>query len=254
MSTPGPGVPYDAAAALSEPQRLVNIFMAPSKTFLDLRRKPSWWGPWLIAALLSVVFAYLVQVKVGYDQVFDTALKMTPRRAEQLDRLPPDQRQQQVEIATKITQIAVYCSPLVLLLAGIVVAAVLMATLNVIAASEIGFGTALAVVFYSWLPPSMVKMVIVLASMLAPGFAPEGFNIENPVATNLAALMAFPPSSPALYRLASAIDILAIWTIILLGLGFSRTSKVKRSTATLIVAGWYAVVTLLGTAWAALGS
>jgi len=30
-----------------------------------------------------------------------------------------------------------------------------------------------------------------------------------------------------------------IWTIILIGIGFSCNSKVKRSTAILIVAAWY---------------
>jgi len=255
MSTTAPTVSSDdATPPLSEPQRLVNTFIAPSKTFTDLKRKPTWWAPWLVMAFLSVAFAYLVDRKVGYEQVVDASLKMTPKRAEQLDRLPPDQRQQQLVLAAKITKGIVYSSPIILLVIGIVAAGVLMLTLNFLADSEISFKVSLAVLFYAWLPPSVVKTAVIFVSMIAPGFAPEGFNIENPATTNLASLMEFPPSSPALYKLAAAVDVFAIWSIILLGIGFACAGKVKRSTAILIVAGWYAVLTVISVAWAALAS
>lgn len=252
-SHPPASIP-ETAPAMSEPQRLLNTFIAPSATFADLNRKANWGVPWLIMALLSAVFAYVVDRKVGYEQIVDTSLKLAPKRAEQLDRLVPEERQKQLALAAKITQGIVYASPLVLLFIGLLSAVVLMASINFATGSEIKLKTALAVLFYAWLPPSVVKTVIITASLLAPGFAPEGFYIENPAATNLAALMSFPPSSLALYKLAAAVDILAIWTIILLGIGFSSVGKVKRSTATLIVAGWYLFTVLLGAAWAAVGA
>jgi hypothetical protein len=39
--------------------------------------------------------------------------------------------------------------------------------------------------------------------------------------------------------MASALDVIALWTIVLLGIGFSSNSKVKRSTAIILVAAWY---------------
>jgi hypothetical protein len=39
--------------------------------------------------------------------------------------------------------------------------------------------------------------------------------------------------------MASGLDVIVIWTIVLMGIGFSCTSKVKRTTAIAIVAGWY---------------
>jgi hypothetical protein len=254
MSTSAPTVPsQEPLAPLSEPQRLANTFIAPSKTFADLKQKPGWWVPWLLLALLSFAVAYLVERKVGYDRVVETSLKMAPKRAESLDRLPADERERQLSLHVHITQAAMYAGPLILLLIGILVAAVLMATLNFVAGSEIGFKMSLAVLFYSWLPPSVVKTLIAAISMMTPGFAPERFNIENPAATNLAGLMVFPPPSPALYKLAAAVDIFSIWTILLLGLGFSYAGNVKRSTATLVVAAWYVFATFVGVAWAALG-
>ena len=252
-SSPSTSVPA-STQSLSEPQRLLNTFVAPSKTFTDLNRKPSWWAPWLVMAILSLVFAYLVDQKVGSEQIVETSLKMAPKEAEQLDRLAPEERRQRLTVAVKITQGILYSSPIFLLLIGLITAAVLMATFNFATGSEISFRVALAVLFYAWLPPSVIKTVIVIASLLAPGFAREGFFIENPAATNLAAFIAFPPSSPALYKLAAGADVLAIWTIILLGIGFSTVSRAKRSTAMLMVAGWYVFIVLLGAGWAAVRS
>ena len=42
-----------------------------------------------------------------------------------------------------------------------------------------------------------------------------------------------------------------IWTIVLLGIGYACTSKVKRSTAIGIVAAWYLVYKLVGSGLAA---
>jgi hypothetical protein len=39
--------------------------------------------------------------------------------------------------------------------------------------------------------------------------------------------------------MASGLDVLVIWSIVLMGIGFSCNSKVKRGTAIGIVAGWY---------------
>jgi hypothetical protein len=52
--------------------------------------------------------------------------------------------------------------------------------------------------------------------------------------------------------MASSLDVLIIWSIILIGIGYSCTSKVKRSTAIMIVAGWYLVYKLITSALATL--
>jgi hypothetical protein len=62
--------------------------------------------------------------------------------------------------------------------------------------------------------------------------------VNNPVATNPAYFMD-PAGNKFLYGMASALDVIALWTIVLLGIGFSSNSKVKRSTAIILVAAWY---------------
>jgi hypothetical protein len=70
------------------------------------------------------------------------------------------------------------------------------------------------------------------------GVNPEAFDIRNPVATNPAYFMD-PQNSPALYALASGLDVFVIWSIVLMALGFSVNSRIKRSTTLAVIAGWY---------------
>jgi Yip1 domain len=254
MATPSssPSVP-ESTPPLSEMQRLANTFVAPSKTFTDLNRKPSWWAPWLIAAVLSLAYSYMVDHKVGFDQVVEKSIKASPKEAARLENLPAPEREQQLRIRTTATKGIFYSFSLFMLLSSMIIAGVLLATFNFGFGAEVTFKKALAVVFYAFLPFAVLTNLIAIASMAAPGFAAEGFNVENPTATNLAAFLDPESTSRPLYLLAAGVDIFSIWTVILLGIGFSCVSKIKRSTAIWTVAVWLIVWKLVTAGLAALG-
>jgi len=48
------------SAPLSEGARIVNTFIAPSKTFTDLRRSAAWWAPFLLMVIVSTFLVYSV--------------------------------------------------------------------------------------------------------------------------------------------------------------------------------------------------
>jgi len=244
-SVPEPGT----TAPLSEPQRIINTFVAPTKTFTDRKRVGRWWVPWLLISLLSYVVVAVVAQKIGFEQVTENQIKLAPKRAEQLDKLPPGERASRMQTAAKITQAISYAIPIPTLIIFFIIAAVLMATFKFGAGAEIPFPTALAVVSYSYLP-GLVRGLLTIASVLA-GSDPESFNFENPVASNLGHLVS-PTSSPPLYALLSRIDLFSIWICVLMGIGFAAVSKLKRSTTMAVVFGWYALITLIGVGWAAL--
>ena len=113
---------------------------------------------------------------------------------------------------------------------------VLWATFKFGTGADISFKMAYAIVFYAGLP-GIIGSILGAISMFA-GVDPEGFNVNNPVATNPAHFMDR-AGNKFLYGMASSLDILVIWSIVLMGIGFACNSKVKRSTAIAIVAGWY---------------
>jgi hypothetical protein len=41
-------------------QRVVDTFVAPTKTFAAVREKPMWWMPYLLMCVVSLAFAYVV--------------------------------------------------------------------------------------------------------------------------------------------------------------------------------------------------
>src|SRR5271169_2191711 len=115
---------------LSEVERVVDTFVAPSKTFTDIRRSASWWLPWLLGAIVGIGMVAVVDKKVGMEKVSENRLSLTPKQAAKLDQLPPDQRARQMEIAAKFTRYFSYCYSIFYLLLVAVIAAVLMGTFN----------------------------------------------------------------------------------------------------------------------------
>lgn len=244
--------PEPAPTPLSEGGRIVNTFIAPSKTFSDLPRNASWWAPWLLMAIVSALFSFSMQRNVGFDQISKNEIAKSSR-AEQFDKLPASQQAQQLRISTVITQCIAFGYPFLMVIGFVIVAAVLMGTFNLAAGASVSFKVALAIVVYGNLP-GIFRALLGTVSLFVGGISgsldKEAFNITNPVATNLAYFMD-PAGNKFAYSMATAVDVFAIWTIVLMGIGFACNSKVKRGTAIAIVAGWFLFVKLLGAGTAA---
>ncbi len=58
-------------------------------------------------------------------------------------------------------------------------------------------------------------------------------------------------ANKVLYALASSIDIVTIWSLILFGMGIAIVAGVKRSSGYIAVFGWWALIVLIGMGWAA---
>ncbi|HZR28662.1 MAG TPA: YIP1 family protein [Terriglobales bacterium] len=239
---PMPVSTSETEPVLSEGERLVNVFIAPSKTFSDLRRKANWFVPWLVLAIASWSFIGVVSQKIGFKQVSENQMRMNPKAQERLAQLPADRRERGMEISTMITKTFAFAFPVLALLIYLVIAAVLMGTFNFALGTEVPFHTSLAIVIYAQLP-RIIRLVLAIISLFA-GADPESFILSNPVASNPGFLVDA-SAHPALYVLASSFDIFTLWTIVLIGIGFACVSKVKRSTAIVTVFGWYVLITLV---------
>jgi hypothetical protein len=228
---------------LSEPARLVDTFVAPVKTFADVKRVSRWWSPFIVLTIASYALIVVAGQRVGWEQITENGLRMSPKQAARLESVPAEQRPAAMERAVKFTRIISYAFPIAINLPFmLIVSAILMASFNYGAGAEIPFRTALGVVVYSNLP-GVLKAVLAIVALLA-GSNPESFNFQNPVATNPGYFMD-PLASPMLFRLASALDVIIIWVLVLTALGFAAVSKLKRGTTFAVVFGWYIVITLV---------
>ncbi|HLZ40822.1 MAG TPA: YIP1 family protein [Candidatus Sulfotelmatobacter sp.] len=239
-----------AAPPMSEGARIVNTFIAPSKTFTDLRRNASWWGPWIVISIFSLIFIYSIGKQVGFEQVSKNQIEHS-KRADQFDKLPADQQARQLQVSTKIVGFFAYGSPALILLYFLISTVALWATFKVGVSAETTFGQAYAIVMYAGLPGVIGAILGTIA--LFAGVNPEGFDINNPVGTNLGYYLDPETTGKFVRGMASALDVTSIWTVILIGIGFACTSKVKRSTAITIVAVWYIAYKLITSSLASLG-
>jgi hypothetical protein len=228
---------------LSEVERVVDTFVAPSKTFTDLRRSANWLVPFVLLSIASIALVVVVDKKLGMEKVVENQMALQPKAAARLDQLSPEQRAAQIQTVVKFNRIISYVYPVLLLIILAIIAAILMATFNFGFGTELTFNQCLAVSMYASLPGILKALIAMLVVGMGGG---ENFTFQNPVASNLGALV--DPSSHFLYAIATSLDVITIWTLILTGIGFSCLTKVKRGTCLAVVFGWWAVVVLAGAA------
>jgi Yip1 domain len=243
-----PTAPEPAGPGLSEPQRLVNTFFAPSKTFIDIRRNASWWVPFLLISIFSVSFLMMIDKKVGFDQVARTM--MASNKA--IQQLGPEQQEQAISRAAVGLKVGEYGAPIFVLIYILITAAVLMATFNFMMDAQVSFGQSMAIVTYGWLPGIITTILTIFTLSFGD---PEGFRMENPVGTNPAHFMDPASMSKFVYSMLTSIDVISLWIIVLIGIGFAVTAKRKISTGAAIgtVAVWYFIAKVCGAAFASLG-
>lgn len=226
---------------LSEVERVVDTFVAPRKTFTDIRRSSSWWLPFVLIALSSFALVYVVEQKLGMEKVVENQLALSPKQAAKLDQLPPDKRAAQMESIVKFNRMISYAYPVVALIFAAIIAGVMLGTLNFGFGAELKFKQCLAVTMYASLPGILKALIAILAVSIGGA---EGFTFQNPVASNLGGLV--DPSSTFLYSVLSSLDVFTIWTLILAGIGYSCLTKIKLGTCMAVVFGWFAVLVLGG--------
>jgi Yip1 domain len=233
-----PSVPAPGPAPLSQGARIIDTFIAPTKTFADVRRSAQWWLPFLLVTLVGWGLVYVSEQKIGVQKLMENDLRARPKAEAQYEKATPEQRQQQM----KITGIAYYVAiPLVTLLIWLIMSGLQFATFKFAANADISYSKSLAVVVYAGLPMAL-RNLLAAVSVLA-GASADGFTLNNPVASNPGYFMNA-ADSPFWYFIASQVDIFLLWTLALTAIGFATTGKVKMGTSFAIVIGWWVVITL----------
>lgn len=253
MSNPAlqPAAAPPQTPALTQLQRVTNIFSAPSKTFNDIRdHSRSWWMPFVIFSIVGYLFFAAVAFKVGMQQVVDNQIQMSPKAQERMAQVPPEQREMSMKVSLYITEGVFIANPIFLLAFVALGSLVLWGTINFIFGGKAKYGSVFAVWMFANLP-GIIKPLLGCI-LIFVGVAPESFNIKNYAPTNPAALLMNPTeTSPALYSLASSLDVITIWILVLSGMGVATVAGIKRSSGYMAVFGWWAIIVLIGVGWAA---
>jgi hypothetical protein len=232
---------------LSQGERLIDTFVAPSKTFTDILRNSSWWLPFVFMVLVGFVFSVAIDKKVGFESVAQHELEKNAAASAQISALPADQRAARMAVQTKITKYITYGYAVPILIVAALASLVLWASFNFGLGAKTTFGQVFAVWMYAALPKSL--MALLAAVLLFAGVNTETFDIRNPAGTNLAYYM--PDASAGLKALLSFFDIFGLWSLALLVIGTAIIARKSTGQAAAVVVGWWVLILLITAGFAA---
>lgn len=235
----------EAQAAISPFGRIIGVLFSPKATFEDIVRKPSWILPIVLLTVFSIGVSVAINQRINWREFMSQQIEKSPQGAQ----LSAEQKDQRIEGGAKISPIFTYCigvlGPVIF---ALVVALVMWGAYNLLAGADTNFETSFAITTHAALTGLVSSLLFILILYLKPYGTVD---LENPVATNLAAIL---PDDAAkwLVALCKSIDIFTFWTLILLAIGFAATNpkKLRGSKAFSIAFSVWAVYVVLRVGWA----
>lgn len=218
--------------------RLIGVLVNPRPAFESIIRRPTWVVPIALGSVLFIAVVAIFSMRGGWPSFF----QRQDANSSRFQQLSQQQQDDTLKTQVKIAPIFGCVEGVVLpILAAVVVAAVLLGIFNLSGSTSLGFNAALGIVAYAWTPWLIHGILGVVILLLKD---PSTVDLQNLVASNPGALLS--DDSPKwLSALLGSIDIFAIWTILLLAVGFSSANPKKLSfgkALSMIVAIWVVFV------------
>jgi hypothetical protein len=202
---------------MSEAARLAGVFFSPGKAFADIARRPRWWIPVILSAILSTVFLNAFTQRVGWESVIRPAIERSPNT----QNMTAPQREQLIRTTAGFYKYLGYVTPVLALFYVFIVAVILMFLFDTLMSAGIGLKRMMGIVAYGFLPLAIQTVLSMVVLYLKE---PDEFNLQNPLMFNLGAYLS--PDSPAALRaLGSSLDLFSLWIIVLLGIGVAAAAR-----------------------------
>lgn len=226
---------------LSQMERVVDTFVAPSKTFVDILRSTSWWLPFVLATVMSVVVTVGIDRQVGFDRVVENMIHSSPKQEEALANLTPEQRAGRLHGMALGYRYTSYASPVFILAISAVGALVMWGSFNFGLGAQTTFGQMFCLWMYCSLPRLLTGVLTLV--MVYFGGNVEGFDFKDPVGTNVGFYLG--DAAPWLKAGLGFLDVIGLWVVVLMVLGTATVAKVSRGKAAAVVLGWWGVMLVL---------
>lgn len=234
---------------LSQTERVVDTLVAPTKTFTDLFRSVSWWLPFLLVILCGYLLAAGIQQKVGWSQLVENEIRANPKLEQRVADMSPEQTAAQHKAMQYSFMGAFYAVPVIDLASFALMAVILWPTINFGFGGTATYGRVLAVTVFAAIPGALKALLA--AILLYAGRSPDTFTTDGMLGSNLGYYV---ESAGPLKTLLTSFDLFSIWTAILLSIGLAIVARTRRTNGYIAVFGWWILITLVRTGWAAVGA
>jgi hypothetical protein len=169
------------------------------------------------------VLVALFTQHVGWDRMMKQQFDMNP----QMQQMPADQREKALEFWSRFGSVmgygfAVVGTPLTFL----ILAAIYLGMVKGIMSAPVTFKQSMAAVAWGWMPNVIAGILAMVVMFLK---SPEDFRLDNPLVFNPGAFMDPVTSNKFLLSVASSLDLLWIWSLILMAIGLKAAGGKKLS-------------------------
>jgi hypothetical protein len=240
LAQPGESSPAGVAV------RLLGTLLWPSETFESINRRPTWLVAIIIATSVMIFGNLFFNRRVNPDWEGLTRARIMERTQSSGAQLPPDEIERQVAISKTVAGYFTV-SPVILIPATcFALAAIFTLGFKLLSHTEVSFRKILSVVAWSSAATKLAATILLSTILLARNRESlEGF---DPARSSL--LLSNPASvlpgdaSAAVKSLFSSLDIITIWYLILLTIGFAAiagTRKIRTAQVFTLVFGLWAV-------------
>lgn len=241
-------VPASAAAPpVGAVQAVVGTFTKPSETFGRLVARPTWWLPFGLSVLVTVVSFWIATPKIDMDRTIRESIE---KRLEKSGRtMSPEAIQRQVEAAKKMTPVFLGVGVAFAVAFFFVVALILWGGARVMGA-DARYAQLLAIWGHSALPFVVSGLISIPVFLQLPDASLTQDAAQGVLKSNLGAFL--DESTPgALRALASSVDIFSFAVLFLLVLGFRRLPGLSRTAATWTPIVLWVLAVVVKVAWKA---
>ena len=118
------------SAGLSQVERVVDTFVAPTKTFTDIRRNASWWLPFCCSFLSAWHLPPPSIARSASTRSRKANINRNASAQQRMSTLTDAQREQSIHTIGSITRVVSYLYPVIGLIFALICAGILMMTFN----------------------------------------------------------------------------------------------------------------------------
>jgi hypothetical protein len=218
---------------MSTPQTLTGIFFEPGRTFEALRARPRFLVAAIITAVALLAFTALLFQRVDYDQMIRQTIESSP----QAEQMSPEQKEAAISMQTKpVFKALNYVSPLIGVPIFLAVGGVIYMLGTIVMGKKIGYKQAISVWTYSGLPPvllgTLANIILLFVKTLDPADAASARS--GLVHANLGILFDR-AAHPVLVSLFGALDLFAIYGLVLAVIGLRKMGRLSAGAAWTVV-------------------
>lgn len=195
---------------------LVRVLFSPTEVFERLRERPVWLVPAIVLGLIGTVLAYLfIPFRLA---------SMAPQMAQAAAQNPAAAGQ-----IASFTRIAVFATPIFVLIILLIVAGILWLLVTLFAGGDGKFRNLLSVATYTAFPSFILLQVATLAVLKMKGVesVASPLDLQPPLGLNLLA----PNVGGFLSGALAGINPFAIWSMILTAIGIQVTQRTSKGAA-----------------------